>query len=139
MTDWNYRSFWDESLSQLKSELGDEEYGVWFSKLEYIRAEEAVVYASAPSNFFLEMFNPKYLPHLVTKMEGLTGKKLKIVMEVPKRKGGTRDISSPLAPAEDSKSPRAEPKPRTEGNPPADKNTQTEKKKPPTAPGRVCL
>jgi len=46
MAEWNYKSFWDESLSQLKKELGDEEYGIWFNKLEYIRAEEANIYGS---------------------------------------------------------------------------------------------
>ena len=85
MTEWNYKSFWDESLSQLKKELGDEEFSIWFSKLEYTRAEEAVIYASAPSNFFLEMFNPKYSSQLESKIKELSGKNLAISMEVLKR------------------------------------------------------
>jgi len=87
MADWNYRSFWDESLSQLKKELGDEEYGIWFSKLEYIRAEESAIYVSAPSNFFLEMFCPKYLPKLEDKIAKLTGKNLPIALEALKKGG----------------------------------------------------
>ena len=88
MADWDYRSFWDESLSQLKQELGEEEFGIWFSKLEYIRAEEAAVYASAPSGFFLDMFNPKYLSWLESKIEELTGKNLAVKMMPKKKEGG---------------------------------------------------
>ena len=84
MADWNYSSFWDESLSQFKNELGEEEFGIWFSDLEYIRAEETVIYASAPSNFFLGMFVPKYMAVLESKIRELSGKNLTLTMEVKK-------------------------------------------------------
>jgi chromosomal replication initiator protein len=97
MTNWNYKAFWDESLSQLKKELGDEEYDIWFSKLEYLRSEEAVIHASAPSNFFIEMFGPKYLPRLIGKIGELTGKNLTISMEIQKKddKGGENTENAP--------------------------------------------
>ena len=85
MPEWNYKTFWDESLSQLKNEQGEEEFNIWFNKLDYIRAEEAVIYASVPSNFFLEMFCPKYLPQLEGKLEKLAGKNLSITLEVQKK------------------------------------------------------
>ena len=85
MAEYDYKTIWDESLSQLKKELGDEEYNNWFSKIEYIRAEETVIYASATSNFFLEMFNHKYLPLITGKIGELSGKKLAITLEVPKK------------------------------------------------------
>jgi chromosomal replication initiator protein len=99
MADWNYRSFWDESLSQLKKELGDEEFGVWFSKLDYLRAEEAVIHVSAPSNFFLEMFHPKYLSRLEGRIGELTGKNLTITMEAQKKEGDTQEFITPQTPA----------------------------------------
>jgi len=85
MADLNYKVLWDESLSQLKKELGDEEYSIWFSKLGFIKAEETAIFISASSSFFLEMFNPKYLPRLESKIRELSGKKLNVLMEVPKR------------------------------------------------------
>ena len=99
MAEWNYKTFWDESLSLLKKELGDEEYGIWFSKVEYIRAEEAVIYASAPSNFFLEMFRPKYLPLITDKLWELTGKGLAITIEVRKKSKEAGEITPPQQPA----------------------------------------
>jgi len=85
MAEWNYRTFWNESLSQLKKELGDEEYNIWFGKVEYIRAEETIIYASVPSKFFLGVFGPKYLPSIVNKMEELSGKNLTVTLEVQKK------------------------------------------------------
>ena len=91
MADWNYKDFWDESLSQFKNELGDEEYGIWFSKIEYLRSEEKTVYASVPSNFFLGVFGPKYLSQISDKISDLTGKKLTVALEVHKKSGNTKE------------------------------------------------
>ena len=98
MADWNYKSFWDESLSQLKKELGDEEFEDWFNKLEYIRSEEKEIFASAPSSFFLEMFSPKYLPWLESRIEKIAGKNLAIILEPQKKAVGAKDVGNPEAP-----------------------------------------
>jgi chromosomal replication initiator protein len=92
MGEWNYKTFWDDSLTQLKNELGEEEFDRWFGKLGYVRAEETVIYVLAPSNFFLEMFRPKYLPRLIDKIGELSGVKLTVSMEVPKK--GKENTSS---------------------------------------------
>ena len=100
MAEWNYRAFWDESLAQLKNELGGEEYSIWFGKVEYIRAEETVIYASVPSKFFLGVFGPKYLPRIVSKIEELTGKNLNITLEVQKKEEKSPEPVLSPAPAE---------------------------------------
>ena len=103
MADWNYKTFWDESLSQLKKVYGDEEFGIWFGKVKYLRADEAVIYASAPSNFFLEMFGPKYLPGLEGKISELSGKTLTITMEVQKKGSKEPSPKPPANPTEGEK------------------------------------
>ena len=90
MAEWNYSTLWDDSLSQIKNELGDEEFELWFSKIEYIRAEESVIFASVPSNFFLGIFSPKYLPKISDKICDLAGKKLTISFEVRKKDENTQ-------------------------------------------------
>jgi len=95
MADWNYKTYWDESLSQFKKELENEEFGVWFSQLEYSRAEETVIFASAPSSFFLKIFNPKYLPQLESKIRQLSGKNLTIALEVQKKDKETGENNNP--------------------------------------------
>ena len=101
MAEWNYKTFWDESLSQLKNELGDEEFNTWFGKVQYLRAEESVIFVSAPSNFFLEMFRPKYLPRITSKIGEVAGKNLLITLEVPKKGEEKRGNPAPLSAGEE--------------------------------------
>ena len=95
MAEWDYKTFWDESLSLLKKELGDEEYSICISNVEYIRAEEAAIYASAPSKIFLDMFKSKYLPRISAKLGELSGKELAINLEVSKKAGKSRETVPP--------------------------------------------
>jgi len=95
MADSDYKIFWDETLSHIKKELGEEEYGIWFSKVEYIRAEESAIYALVPSTFFLDMFKPKYLPKITHKLGELAGKPLTVTLEVPKKGTKPRETASP--------------------------------------------
>ena len=101
MAECNYKPFWDESLALLKKELGEEEYINWLGKLEYLWADEAVIYASVPSNFFLEMFKPKYLPRITSKIGEVSGKNLTIALEVPKKGEETRETPAPPPQAEE--------------------------------------
>ena len=93
MAEFNYKDSWDIALTQLKKELGEEEYSLWFSKLEYIRSEETVIYASVPSNFFLGVFSPKYLPWITKKIAEVMGKNVTISLEVKKK-----DVNSAESP-----------------------------------------
>ena len=99
MKDWNYKPIWDESFSQLKTELGEEEFNMWFNKLDYRHSGETDIHAFAPSDFFLKMFNPKYLPMLERKIEELAGKNLRIIIE-PQKNGtlNKADTSQPVLP-----------------------------------------
>jgi len=116
MAEWNYKTYWDESLSQLKKELGDEEYGVWFSQLEYSRAEETAIFASAPSSFFLEVFNPKYLSRFEGKIRELSGKNLTITLEAPKKDKNTGKTNNPQAGSTPSKAQTGKKAPQEAGN-----------------------
>jgi chromosomal replication initiator protein len=89
MTEWNYKSFWDESVSLLKKEIGDEEYGIWFGNVEYICSEETVIYASVQSNFFLKEFSARYLQKIIGKISELAGKTLNVSLVVPKKEEKT--------------------------------------------------
>jgi chromosomal replication initiator protein len=117
MGELNFKSFWDESLSQLKQELGEEEFDRWYGKLEYIRAEETVIYALAPSNFFLKVFRPKYLPRLAGKMGELTGVYLTISLEIPKEEKEKAPSQSPPK----GKTAQSGKNPREPGNTPSGK------------------
>ena len=56
MAEWDYKLFWDESISQLRQELGEGEFTIWLSNLDYLKATETEIAVSVPSVFFQEKF-----------------------------------------------------------------------------------
>jgi chromosomal replication initiator protein len=85
MAEWDYKLFWDETTDQLRQELGEEEFTIWFSNLEYSRASETEITVSVPSFFFQEQFRPRYHKKIEEKIRELTGKNLDIVLQVVPR------------------------------------------------------
>jgi chromosomal replication initiator protein len=112
MAEWNYKSAWDESVSLLKKEIGDEEYGIWFGNVEYISSEETVIYASVQSNFFLKEFSTRYLQKIIDKVSELAGKNLSVSLIVPKKEE-KKGIPPPEKPAEEEKNTSSGEKPRS--------------------------
>jgi chromosomal replication initiator protein len=82
MADWDYKPFWDETINQLRAELGEGEFVIYLSNVDYARAAETEITVSIPSAFFGERLKNKYLGKLEEKLRELTGKKLTVVMEV---------------------------------------------------------
>jgi chromosomal replication initiator protein len=85
MAEWDYKIFWDETTEQLRQELGEEEFTIWFSNLEYIKASEIEIIIAVPSFFFQEQFRPRYHKRIEDKIRELTGKNLAIVLQVAPR------------------------------------------------------
>ena len=68
MAEWDYKLFWDESIDQLRKELGEGEFTIWLSNLDYIGATETNISVSVPSVFFQEKFRTKYHKKLEEKL-----------------------------------------------------------------------
>jgi chromosomal replication initiator protein len=82
MAEWDYKIFWDETTDQLRQKLGEEEFTIWFSNLEYLKASETEIFIAVPSLFFQEQFRPRYHKRIEEKIKELTGKKLSIVLQI---------------------------------------------------------
>jgi chromosomal replication initiator protein len=82
MTNWDYRVFWDETMNQFRQEVGEEEFTVWFSNLEYLDSGEAEIRISVPSLFFQDQFKPRYHYRIEEKLRELTGKNLSMLLQV---------------------------------------------------------
>ena len=85
MAEWNYKVFWDESVSQIGKEIGEVDYSIWFSNVEYIRSDENVIFASVQSNFFQKEFSSRYLQKITDKITEISGKNLTISLLVQKK------------------------------------------------------
>jgi chromosomal replication initiator protein len=88
MAEWDYEVFWQETLNQMRLDLGDQEYSIWFNTLKYLKAGENNVTVSVPSSFYRDQVKLRYQNRIETALKELTGKELSVFFEVIPRKRG---------------------------------------------------
>ncbi|MDR1587005.1 MAG: chromosomal replication initiator protein DnaA [Treponema sp.] len=82
MAEWDYEVFWKETTSQLRANLGEEEFNVWFSNLKYLQAGEETITVAVPSSFYRDQVKNRYQKTIESKLKELTGKELAVCFEV---------------------------------------------------------
>ncbi|GHV92225.1 chromosomal replication initiator protein DnaA [Spirochaetia bacterium] len=82
MSEWDYEVFWKETMNQIRTELGEQEFSIWFINLEYIKAAEKSITAAVPSSFYRDQIKSRYQNLIETRLKELTGKELTIEFEV---------------------------------------------------------
>jgi chromosomal replication initiator protein len=82
MAEWDYEVFWEETINQLRPNLGEEEFNVWFSPLKYLQAGEKTITVAVPSSFYRDQVKNRYQRTIEFKLKELTGKELAVCFEV---------------------------------------------------------
>jgi chromosomal replication initiator protein len=99
MATWDYSLFWNETLKQIRAELGEQEFSMWFSSLDYVRSAEGELTIGAPSAFFQGEFSSRYQDMVERKIRDLTGRELKVRLEVVSRQNRDEPpVENPGAP-----------------------------------------
>lgn len=93
MGNWDYNIFWKEALNQLKSELTEQEFAMWFN-MEYETSRESSVVVSVPSAFYRDQVIQRYQNHIESKLYELSGHKIAVEFEVKTRK---KETAPPLS------------------------------------------
>ncbi len=97
----NYYDFWNEALSQIKSDLSNDdrlqEYDMWFSQIGYINSEGTIITIAFPSGFMKEQFLSRNYDSLIkNKMQELTGKKFSFDYIIKKVEINTTETEKPV-------------------------------------------
>ncbi len=100
----NLQDFWNETLSQLKSQMDEGEFSFVFSSLQYESSSGSTMTLSVPSAFFRDQLKGKYLVVLEDKLLELTGQKIEFAFTLRKPEIPTR-----AAPVEEKSEPKGEP------------------------------
>jgi chromosomal replication initiator protein len=82
MAGYDYEGFWNETLHHLRSELGEEEFGAWFTDIRYVRSGENSIVLGFPSNFHRDRIKARYQNGIKTKLKGLAGKDVALEFEI---------------------------------------------------------
>ncbi len=85
MAEWNYEIFWKEAMEQIRGELEEQEFAMWFN-LEYQRSTENEIVISVPSSFYRDQVKQRYQSYIENKLHDLIGKQLKLEIEIKPRR-----------------------------------------------------
>ncbi|MCL2765634.1 MAG: chromosomal replication initiator protein DnaA [Treponema sp.] len=95
----DYEGFWNETLIQLRNDLGEEEFSGWFSDMKYLRAGDNSIVIGIPSAFHRDKVKSRYLSTINSKLKLLSGQEIALEMEII----GKAAKKSALQPASTSK------------------------------------
>jgi len=84
-TKWDYSVFWKEAIQQIRSEISDQEYLMWFSNLSYEGSQEGEIILSVPSSFYKDQVKQRYQSLLEEKLFDLSGFKIALTLTVKKK------------------------------------------------------
>ena len=79
-----YGIFWTEAMNQLEEELSEQEFAMWFNRMNYVRSDQSRLVVAVPSSFYRDQVKQRYLPVIEQKLYDLTGSKLAIEFEIMK-------------------------------------------------------
>ncbi|MDR0600762.1 MAG: chromosomal replication initiator protein DnaA [Treponema sp.] len=89
MAEWDYRAFWEESIRQLRSDLGEQDFSIWLNKLEYSGGTEKGITIVVPSNFYRDEVKKRYQNAIENKIRELSGRDLAVLFEVMSKRTET--------------------------------------------------
>lgn len=75
---WDYSIFWKETLNQLRSELSEQEFLMWFDNISYAESTEKKIILSVPSSFYRDQVKERYLSNVENILHNLSGSKIEI-------------------------------------------------------------
>ena len=88
MAVWNYEIFWKEAMEQIRGELEEQEFAMWFN-LEYQHSTEDEIFISVPSSFYRDQVKQRYQSYIENKLHDLIGKQLRLEIEIKPRRSDT--------------------------------------------------
>ena len=98
---WDYSVFWKETMDQLRTELSEQEWVMWFNNIAYDSSVEGGIMLRVPSSFYRDQVKQRYLPLIESKLQELSGHKLSLSFSVvlsPKKEPSPRSVDVPMAP-----------------------------------------
>ncbi|WP_321990757.1 chromosomal replication initiator protein DnaA [Marispirochaeta aestuarii] len=71
--DWDYSLFWKEALQQLRHDLSEQEFMMWFKNLRYDSSRQDSIILAVPSVFYRDQVKQRYQRIIESKLQELSG------------------------------------------------------------------
>jgi chromosomal replication initiator protein len=88
MSAWNYSVFWEEAKKQIREEIGEHEYSMWFN-IGYVDSRENTIVLGVPSSFYRDQIVKNYQPLIKKHLFDLSGSNIETEFVIVKK--GERD------------------------------------------------
>jgi chromosomal replication initiator protein len=103
----DYEGFWKETLNQLRADLGEEEFGGWFTDIKYVRSGENSIVIGFPSSFHRDKVKSRYQNSIKAKLKELAGREIFLEFEIipdsgVKKTPSTQKTAKTTSPGQDS-------------------------------------
>ena len=82
MAEFDYEGFWNKTLHQLRTELGEEEFSAWFTDIKYVESRENRIVIGFPSSFHRDRIKARYQNNIKAKLKELAGGDIVLECEV---------------------------------------------------------
>ncbi|MDC7226129.1 MAG: chromosomal replication initiator protein DnaA [Spirochaetales bacterium] len=89
---WDWSSFWSETVNQLKARISEQESVMWFGNLEYLSGTEEVIRIAVPSSFYKDQISQRYGAMINETLENISGRKLSVEFHV----GNPQPVDKPI-------------------------------------------
>jgi len=81
---WDYSIFWQEALKQIRTQISEQEYVMWFRNIQYYDSFENELQLAVPSSFYRDQVKQRYLKQIHDTLFDLSGMSLKISFQIVK-------------------------------------------------------
>lgn len=78
-------NFWLEAVHRISDDIGGQNVKTWIEPLNYVNCTDELLVVEAPNKFIKDWFIDNYLKKLTIKLNEITGKKIKIEIQVNKK------------------------------------------------------
>lgn len=79
---WDWSDFWTETLNQMRQNITEQEWVMWFSSLAYSSGTESSMQIAVPSSFYKDQISQRYGGLISQTVENITGRSLEIQFNV---------------------------------------------------------
>jgi chromosomal replication initiator protein len=105
MAEWDYKLFWNETLNQIREEIGDEEFSRWFKLVEYLGAAEGEIALGVPSNFYRDQVKNRYQTRIEAALKLVVGRDIALLFKVAPPNRPVSSSAGGQTPGTEAKSP----------------------------------
>ena len=98
--DWDYSLFWKEALNQIRHDISEQEFTMWFNNLNYDSSGEASLILQVPSVFYKDQVRQRYQTMIEEKLMELSGSPIQVdyvILTTPQSSSAAGKKTSPPA------------------------------------------